>query len=83
MILSYLIRNDTPGTDDDNNRDVKIINSESLVGNMLMQDSRKVLDVLKEMNLGTYTETWIKGLKCGIKSTKELKYHYDGTLEGV
>ena len=46
------------------------------------RDSRKVLDILKEMTLGTDAETWIKGLKCGRKAMRELQYHYDGTSEG-
>ena len=46
-----------------------------------MRDSRKVLNILKELTLGTDTETRIKGLKCSRKSTQELQDHYDGTSE--
>ena len=35
----------------------------------------------KEPTLGNDSETWIKRLKCDIKSTKEIQYHYDGTSE--
>ena len=50
---------------------------------MIIRDSSKVLNILKELTLGTDEETWIKGLKCGRKSIQELKYHYDGTSEGT
>ena len=48
-----------------------------------MRDSRKVLNILKELTLGTDTETRIKGLKCSRKSTQELQDHYDCTSEAA
>ena len=77
--LSYIIINDTSIPEDSENRDVQIIYQAILVGNMFTRDSRKVLDVLKELTLGTDAETWIKGLNCGRKSMQELQAHYDGT----
>ena len=59
-------------------RDVQIIYQESLVRNMFTRDSREVLDILKELTLGNDTETWMKGLKCGIKEMQELQSHFDG-----
>ena len=47
--------------------DVQILYQESLVGNMFTKNKRKVLDILKELTLGTDAETWIKGLKCSRK----------------
>ena len=67
MPLSYVIRKDTSSPKDSENRDVKIIYQANLVGKMFTRDSRKVLDILNELNLGTDAETWIKGLKCGRK----------------
>ena len=32
----------------------------------------KVINVLKELNLGTDTKTWIKNIKYGIKDTQDL-----------
>ena len=81
VTLSYVIINDTSSTKDSENRDVKIIYQESLVGNMFTRNSRKVLDILKELTLGNYAETFIKGLKCGRKAMQELQAHYDGTSE--
>ena len=75
--LSYVIRKDMSIPEDSENRDVQIIYQASLVGNMFTRDSRKVLDILKEMTLGTNDETWIKGLKCGRKAMQELQAHYD------
>ena len=49
---------------------------------MFTRDSRKVLDIIKELTLETDAETWIRGLKCGIKAMQELQAHYDGTSEG-
>ena len=83
MPLSYVIRKDTPSPEDSENRDVKIITQESIFGNTFTRDSRKVLGILKEINLGNDAETWIKGLKCGRKAMQELQYHYDGTSEGA
>ena len=54
-----------------------------LVGNNFTRYSRRVLDIFKEMTLGNDAETWIKGLKCGIKAMQELQAHYDGTSEGA
>ena len=51
--LSYFIRKYTPSTDDRENRYVWIIHQESLVGNMLTKVSRKFIDILKELTLGT------------------------------
>ena len=50
---------------------------------MFNRDSRKVVDILKELTLGTDAETWIKGLKCVRKAMQELQAHYDGTSEGA
>ena len=48
---------------------------------MFTRDSRKALDILKELNLGNDTETLIKGLKCGRNSMQGLQAHYYGTSE--
>ena len=74
--LYYVIRNDTSSHEDSENRDVKIIYQASLVRNMFIRDSRKILDIFKDLTLGTDAETWIKGLKCGRKATQELQSHY-------
>ena len=67
------------GPKDSENRDVQIIYQASIVGNMFIRDSRKVFEILKELNLGTDAETWVKGLKCRRKAIQELQAHYDGT----
>ena len=61
------------------NRYVQIIYQSSLVGNMFTRDSRKFINTIKELTLGTDSETRIKGLKCGRKAMQELQYHNDGT----
>ena len=53
-----------PSPEYSKNRDVKIIYQEILVRNMFTRDSSKVLNIIKELTLGTDTETWIKVLKC-------------------
>ena len=50
---------------------------------MSTRDSRQVIDILKELTLGTDDETWIKGIKCGRKAMQELQAHYYGTSEGA
>ena len=79
----YVIRKYVPIPKDSKNRDVQIIYQSSLFGNMFTRDSRKVLDILKELTLGTDYDTCIKGLKCGRKEMQELQYHYDSTPEGA
>ena len=49
---------------------------------MFTRDSRKVIDIIKELTLGTDAEIRIKGLKCGRKSIQELQSHSDGKSEG-
>ena len=80
--LSYFIRKNMPSTKDSEKRDIKIIHQASLVGCMFARDSRKVINIIKELTLGTESETWIKGLKCGRKAMQELQDNYDGTSEG-
>ena len=82
MPLSYIIRKYTPIPKDSENRDVQIIYQASLVGNIFIRYSRKVLDILKELTLGTDADTWIKGLKYGRNAMQELQAYYDGTSEG-
>ena len=81
VTLSYVIRKDTPRPYDRDNMDVHIIHQESLVGNMFIRESRKVIDILKELTLGTYAKTCIKVLKFVRKATQELQAYYDGTSE--
>ena len=82
MPLYYVIRKDTSSPEDSENRDVKINYQASLVGNIFTRDSRKILDILKKLTLGTDAETWIKGLKCSKKEIHKLQTHWDGTSEG-
>ena len=70
--LSYVIRKYTPSPEDRENRNLQIIHQASLVRNRFKRESKKVFDILKELNLGTDAETWIRVLKCGIKSMQEL-----------
>ena len=50
---------------------------------MFKRESRKVLDILKQLTLGGNPKTWIKGLKCGINSMQELQDHFHSTSEGA
>ena len=83
MPLSYVIKNNTPSPKDSENRDVQTFYQTSLVRNVFTRDSRKALDILKELTLGTDAETWIKCIKCGRKAIQQLQAHYDGTSEGA
>ena len=56
VTLSYVIRKDMPSTKDSEKRDVQIIYQTSLVRNMFTRYSRKVINILKELNLGTDAE---------------------------
>ena len=68
--------------EDSENRDLQIIYQAILVKKMFTRDSKKVIDILKELNLGTDAETCIKGLTCYRKLMKELQANYYGTSEG-
>ena len=50
---------------------------------MFTRDSRKVINILKELTLGNDTETRIKDLKCDRKVMQELQAHYDSTSYGA
>ena len=79
MPLSYFIRKDTSIPEDSEKRDLQIIYQANIVGNMFTRDSMNVIDILKELTLGTDSETPIKDLKCGRKAIQELQAHYDVT----
>ena len=61
---------------------MQIISTASLVGSILTRNSSKVLNVLKELTLGTDAETWIKFFKCDRKEIKKVQAHYNGMSEG-
>ena len=82
MPLSYDIRKYKSSLEESEIKDVQIIYQASLVGNIFTRDSRDVLDIIKELTLGTDAEIWVKGLKCSRKVMQELQAHYDGTSEG-
>ena len=83
VTLSYITRKYTSSPKDSAKRDGEIIYQEILVKNMFTRVSRIVLDIIKELNLGTDAETWINGLKCGSKAMQELQANYYGTSEGA
>ena len=62
--ISYIIMRDTPSPEDNEIRNLQINYQEILVGSIFTRYSRKVLDIIKELTLGTDVDTWIKGLKC-------------------
>ena len=74
VIIKY-----TTITDDMKIRGLKIIFNSSLGVNLFTRDSRKFLNILKELIRGTDDETSIKLLKCLRKSMQELQAHYGGT----
>ena len=75
-----MIGKNTSIPEDSENRDVQIIYQASLVRKMFTRESRRVLDIIKELTLGNDSETCIKGLKSGIKEMQELQAHYNSTL---
>ena len=83
MPLSYVIRKNTSIPEDSENRYEQIIYQESLIRNIFTRDSRKVLDIIKKLNLGTDAETWIKGLKCRKNPMQEVQANYNGPSEGA
>ena len=62
---------------------MQIIYQKSLFGNMSTRDSKKIIDILKYLTLGTDAKTWFKVIKCGIKNIQELQSHYYCMSEGT
>ena len=63
--------------------DVQINYQASLVGNMFARYSRKVLNIIKELTLGTDETIWIKGIKCGRESMQYQQANCGGTSKGA
>ena len=53
VTLSFTMRKDTTSNDNKGNRYVKIVHQANLVSHMFIIDSRKIIDILKELTLGT------------------------------
>ena len=70
-----------PSNKHSENRDVQIIYQEGLVGNRFTRYLKEVIDIIKELTLGTDAEIWIE-VKCTRKAMQELQAHYDVTPEG-
>ena len=72
MNLSYVIIKYAPIPEDSKNRDVHIIYQEILVGNVSTRDSRKCIDILKELTLGNDAETRVMARQKAHKGSKLL-----------
>ena len=78
--MTYSIIKHTEITDNMDTRDIQILYSASLGGNMFTRDSRKFRNILKELTIGNSAKIWIKGLNCDRKTMQYLQDHYDGIL---
>ena len=56
-----------------------MIYNDIIGGNIFKRDTRKVLNLLKELTIVTDAETWVKGLKYGRRDMRELQAHYNRT----
>lgn len=81
--LSYVVRKDLPvGTAWNTLDEVQQrVYTPSVEGFAFNIDSKTVLTLIKELCLGTESEVWIKGIKCGRQAMKALRAHYDGPDE--
>ena len=70
--LECAIRKENAGHDDMDPRDFQIIYNPSLEWNMFTRYSKRVINIFKELTIGTYAATWIKGIKGFRKYTQEL-----------
>ena len=59
------------------NPKLKILN-----GPMVGQYSKKVMRLIKYLNIRTPVEAWIKQVKCGRVNMQKFQGHYDGKSEG-
>ena len=49
---------------------------------MVGQYSKKVMRLIKDLNIRTPVEAWIKQVKCGRVYMQKFQGHYDGKSEG-
>ena len=63
-------------------REQKIIKNSPLQGNIFSFDTKKVLDILKEITVDTDDETYTKRKRCGKEAILALQNHYYGKSEG-
>ena len=80
--LSYLIRKDYMGDIADMTREEEILNNESLNGPMFGQYPKEVMQLIKDLNIRTPVEAWIKQVKCGRVDMQKFQGHHDGNSEG-
>ena len=59
------------------NPKLKILN-----GPMVGQYLKKVMRLIKDLNIRTPVEAWIKQVKCGRVYMQKFQGHYDGKSEG-
>ena len=50
--------------------------------NTFNRDTKRVLQVIRELNNGTDAEECIKGIKCVCQAMQALQFHYDGDAVG-
>ena len=48
---------------------------------MFSRDTKKVLDILKELTEDNYGDKWMKGKSCGWESILKFQNNYDGMSE--
>ena len=58
-------------------REEQIINNANRTRYVLSLDSTTVLNILKECTQDTYSNTWIKNIRCGMLAMQALQDHYD------
>ena len=49
---------------------------------MVGQYLKKVMRLIKDLNIRTPVEAWIKQVKCGRVNMQKFQGHYDGKSEG-
>ena len=82
IALSYVIHKNPYPSGIVIDMEQEIIKNALLQGNMSSCDTKKVLEILKELTVDTDSETWVKGKWCGREAMLELKNNYDGKFEG-
>ena len=66
----------------DMTREEEILNNESLNGPMFGQYLKKVMRLIKDIDIRNPVEAWIKQVKCGRVAMQKFQRHYDGKCEG-
>ena len=76
--LTYVIRKTPASSGIVINREQEMIQNAPLQGNIFSFETKKVLEIIKELTVDTDSETYMKGKRCGRDAILASQNHCDG-----